>query len=218
MLKCCRFVKWARLWYNKDMNGGLPMAKFTIYLTVLLLTVSFGSAAYAKPKVGDNNTTPRGETPVEVPDERHHKEQDLKRKKIADALGLDKLQAERVMASIDKYDRIMNELMQSLKSDIKELAEAIKSKKDDIIQALVEKIEHKEKEVKAIKQKEMDDLKGLLTLEQQAKYMLYRMDIRKDIREMFSDKEKTKDKDKDKDKDKTKDKAKDKERDRHDTQ
>ncbi|MEO5360853.1 MAG: hypothetical protein H7843_10475 [Nitrospirota bacterium] len=144
------------------------MAKFIVYITALFIAVSSGAA------FGVDNTTRLDEV--------------QRRNTIAGALGLDQKQAERVIASIDKYDRIIAELTQSLKTDMKELSEAIKSNKNNVIQMLVEKIERKEKEIRAVKQRELDELNSLLTFEQRAKYILFKMDIRKDLREIFDSK------------------------------
>ncbi|KWT95157.1 Spy/CpxP family protein refolding chaperone [Candidatus Magnetominusculus xianensis] len=144
------------------------MAKFIVYFTTLVIALSSGAA------FGDDNITRLDET--------------QRRNTIAGALGLDQKQAERVIASIDKYDRIIAELTQSLKTDMKELSEAIKSNKNNVIQMLVEKIERKEKEIRTVKQRELDELNSLLTFEQRAKYILFKMDIRKDLREIFDSK------------------------------
>ncbi|MBF0318602.1 MAG: hypothetical protein HQL01_02185 [Nitrospirae bacterium] len=166
--------------------------KFILYLTVLLFTVSLSVTAYAKPKVKDNATL-RQETSPQAVEDPYRKLQVIQRQKMAEALGLDKHQTERIMSSLDKYDNIVSELAHSISKDMADLAEAIKFKKDDIIQGLIDKIELKESELKAIKQKEYDELKQHLTLQQKAKYIFLKIDIRKDIADMFDD-EKVKDK------------------------
>ncbi|MBF0553336.1 MAG: hypothetical protein HQK96_02125 [Nitrospirae bacterium] len=113
----------------------------------------------------------------------------LKKKKIVEALALNKDSADKVLSVIDKYDGKMHESMRSMRDDIRNLKKAVDDKKDDAAKkAIIDKITQNRKELISLKQAEMDELKGVLTIEQQAKYILFSVDFHRTIRKIVAEK------------------------------
>ncbi|MBF0516402.1 MAG: hypothetical protein HQK97_04665 [Nitrospirae bacterium] len=113
----------------------------------------------------------------------------LKKKKIVEALALTKEAADAVLSVIDKHDAQMHDLIRSMKDDIHNLKKAVNDKKDDTVkQAIIDKITKTRTELIAVKQAEIDELKGILTVDQQAKYILFSIDFHKTISKIMAEK------------------------------
>jgi hypothetical protein len=114
----------------------------------------------------------------------------LRKTKMAEALGLDPQKSEQLFAILDKYDDKRHEIVHSMWKDIKELREAVDENKDSSIKGLVKEIEKHDKNLKELRNKETDEVKHMLTLKQQAKYILFTVDFRKEVRKMMAEKRK----------------------------
>ncbi|MBF0519307.1 MAG: hypothetical protein HQK92_06245 [Nitrospirae bacterium] len=125
----------------------------------------------------------------------HQKIKALKKKMMTDALSLDKDSSEKLMAVVDKYDDKKHVLMHNMRDDIRNLKKAVDSKKDDTTKTLAEKILQNQKELYILKQTEIDELKTVLTPEQQAKYILFSVDFHRTIKKIMAEKRRNHNKD-----------------------
>ncbi|MBF0487675.1 MAG: hypothetical protein HQK98_05885 [Nitrospirae bacterium] len=113
----------------------------------------------------------------------------LKKKKIVEALALNKDTADKVLSVIDKYDSKIHESMRSMRDDIKSLKKAVAENKDDAAKrAIIDKITQSRKDLISLKQAEMDELKGILSVDQQARYILFSIDFHMAIRKIMAEK------------------------------
>ncbi|MBF0464739.1 MAG: hypothetical protein HQK88_09125 [Nitrospirae bacterium] len=130
--------------------------------------------------------------------EMHQKIKALKKKKITEALGLNKESSEKLFSVIDKYDDKRHELMRGMRVDIKNLRKAVDDKKDNMTRSLVDKIVHNQKELLSLKLSEVDELnelRSMFTTEQQAKYILFSVDFNKTIKKIMAEKRRNRSKD-----------------------
>ena len=148
---------------------------------VFLMTVAVGYAGAAEKKSLDDKT----KTPSMQRMAKHEEMKTLKKKKVCETLGFDEQGCRKVTSIIDKYDDKQLDMMRSMKGDIKELRAAVKDKKEEVLKDIIGKIEQKHNALKAVRQEEMDELKTVLTVEQQAKYILFTADFHKEVRKMM---------------------------------
>ncbi|MCG6552185.1 MAG: hypothetical protein L7F77_07645 [Candidatus Magnetominusculus sp. LBB02] len=121
--------------------------------------------------------------------EMRQKIKELKKRKLKEALSLDKETADKLFAAIDQHDAKMRELIQAMKDDIKDLKQAVDGNKGEAAEkAIVDKIAAARKELLALKQTEMDELQGILSVSQQAKYILFSVDFHRTIRKIMAEK------------------------------
>jgi Spy/CpxP family protein refolding chaperone len=157
------------------------MALAVVFLMVV--AVGYAGAAEKKSADGDKSKAPS----MERMEKMHGEMKALKKKKVCEALGFDEQGCQKITSIIDKYDEKRLGMMRSMRDDIKELRAAVKDKKDEVLKDLVEKIEQKHNALKAVGQEEIDELKAVLTVEQQAKYILFTADFHKEARKMMHD-------------------------------
>ncbi|QWR76274.1 Spy/CpxP family protein refolding chaperone [Candidatus Magnetomonas plexicatena] len=127
--------------------------------------------------------------------EMHQKIKALKKKKMAETLSLDKESSEKLMSIVDKYDDKKHELMHNMRNDIKNLKKAVDAKKVDTTKTLVDKILQNQKELSLLRVTEIDELRSMLTPEQQARYILFSVDFHRTIKKIMTEKRSTDDKD-----------------------
>jgi TolA-binding protein len=152
---------------------------------VFLMAAAAGyvSAADKKSADGDGGKTPSLERMAKM----HEEMKTLKKKKVCEALGFDEQSCQKVTSIIDKYDGKRLDMMRSMRDDIKELRAAVKENKEEVLKDIIGKIEQKHSALKAAGQEEIDELKTVLTVEQQAKYILFTADFHKEARKMMRD-------------------------------
>ncbi|MBF0456774.1 MAG: hypothetical protein HQK99_02645 [Nitrospirae bacterium] len=118
--------------------------------------------------------------------------QALKKKRLVETLALNKELADKVFSIIDKHDSKAHELMHSMRDDIKNLKKAVDDKKDDTAKkAIIDKIAQTRTELIALKQAQIDDLKAVLSVDQQAKLILFSIDFQRTIRKIVAEKRRT---------------------------
>ncbi|MBF0555632.1 MAG: hypothetical protein HQK96_13925 [Nitrospirae bacterium] len=120
--------------------------------------------------------------------EMHEKFKADRRRKLLKALALDKETSAKLVAVMDSYDTKRHDAMKSMKDNIKGLREAVNNKKADAIKDLLGKIEESHNAVKATMESEKTEIKGILSEEQQAKFILFMADFHKQSRKLMPEK------------------------------
>lgn len=113
---------------------------------------------------------------------------ELRRTKIVEALALDKKTSDKLFAISDKYDMKKHAIVHSMWKDIKELRDAVNDNNEDTMKSLVGKVEKKQKTLKDLRQKEIGEVKKILTVKQQAGYIIFNVDFRKEVMKMMHEK------------------------------
>ncbi|MBF0459365.1 MAG: hypothetical protein HQK99_15855 [Nitrospirae bacterium] len=110
-----------------------------------------------------------------------------RREKLLKALAPDKETSAKLVAVMDNYDKKRHEARKSAKDNIKALREAVNNKKADAIKDLLGKIEADHSAFKAMMESEKTEIKGILSEEQQAKFLLFMVDFHKQHRKSMSE-------------------------------
>jgi hypothetical protein len=163
----------------------MKKAVITALALVFLIAATVDYVGAVEKNIADGD---KGKTPsIERMKKMHEEMKTLKKKKLCEALGFDEQGCLKVTSIVDKYDDKRLDMMRSMKDDMKELRAAVKDKKEEVLKDIIGKIEQKHNALKAVKQEEMDELKSVLTVEQQAKYILFTADFRKEVKKMMSE-------------------------------
>ncbi|KWT84931.1 hypothetical protein [Candidatus Magnetominusculus xianensis] len=112
----------------------------------------------------------------------HEQFKTAKRQHLLKALDLDKETSAKLTAVLDSYDTKRHDAKKSMKDNIKDLREAVKNKKGDAIKDLLGKLESNHAAFKALMESEKTEIKGILSEEQQARYILFMVDFHKKLR------------------------------------
>jgi Spy/CpxP family protein refolding chaperone len=107
--------------------------------------------------------------------------------KLTEELDLDEKTSAKLFPVISKYDKQRAKLQHTIRTDMRELSKAVQSDKDADYQGMLDRLEKNHKEMQRIEDDEMKELKTILTVKQQAQYLLFHMKFKREIRRMIDD-------------------------------
>ena len=103
--------------------------------------------------------------------------------KMIDALGLEKETAAKLASISNKYCETRKSLLRNKKKELDALRQILKKGRPDEgeLKKLVGRVKNLKKELTDLKQHQMDEEMNLLTHEQQARYLIFKIDFHKEI-------------------------------------
>jgi Spy/CpxP family protein refolding chaperone len=107
--------------------------------------------------------------------------------KLTKALDLDEKTASRLFPMLNDYDKKRKEVEREIRKDIDFLKEALELKEESRIKDLLEVLEQKHNTLKRLGDEERNRLREVLTIEQQARYLIFKMEFRREIRRMIAE-------------------------------
>jgi len=111
----------------------------------------------------------------------------MKMWKLTKALDLDEKTASRLFPMLNDYDKKREEIEKGIRKDISSLKDALQVNDESRIKELLEVLEQKHNTLKGLRDEERDRLREVLTIEQQARYLIFKMEFRRDMRRMISE-------------------------------
>ena len=111
----------------------------------------------------------------------------MKMWKLTEALDLDEKTASRLFPMLNDYDKKREEVEREIRKDIDFLKEALQVKDESRIKDLLEVLEKQHNTLKSLGDEERDSLREVLTIEQQARYLIFRMEFRREMRKMITE-------------------------------
>ncbi|QWR77878.1 Spy/CpxP family protein refolding chaperone [Candidatus Magnetomonas plexicatena] len=152
------------------------MKRKVISILVMLYFVVFAMAGSA---LAHNDDEGKSSDKKSDHKEMWKKHKAMMQEKMIKALGLDKETSGKLITIFDNYGKKRHELRHSFKSNIKELKEAVNKKDEAAMKDILGKMDEAHKELKNLMESEKGEINGLLTVQQQAKYALFKADFRK---------------------------------------
>lgn len=152
------------------------------FFLVLILVAGFGIYSSAEPPE-DIERPPSKEQMEKV----RKRIETLRMWRLTDVLNLDEKTSTQVFPLLSKYDRKRTEVEQSLRSSMKELRESLKEKREGSLKNILDKLEENHKAHQRIKEEEWAELKKILTIEQQAKFILFQQEFEREIRKIIAE-------------------------------
>jgi len=92
---------------------------------------------------------------------------------LTKALDLDIETAAQLFPILHKYDKKRVEIYRKIKRDIRELKDALEEGSGEQIKGILTRLEQNQRALQEINEEERAELKNILTLEQQARYVLF---------------------------------------------
>jgi len=97
--------------------------------------------------------------------------------RLTDALNMDEKTSTQIFPLLSKYERKRAEVELSLRSSMKELRESLKEKREGNLKNILDKLEENRKTLQRIKEEEWAEIKKILTIEQQARFILFQQEL-----------------------------------------
>ncbi len=153
-----------------------------LILSVFLLGICFEGMAISA--YGDDLDGPPSK---EQRDKVRKRIETMKMWKLTKALDLDEKTASRLFPMLNEYDKKREKVERGIRKDISSLKDALQVKDESRIKDLLEVLEQKHNTLKSLKDEGRDRLREVLTIEQQARYLIFKMEFRREMRRMIAE-------------------------------
>lgn len=107
--------------------------------------------------------------------------------KLTEALDLDEKTAARLFPLLNQYHNRREETEMRIKEDVVSLKNALHERDRAGITALLGAVEEKHQSLERLRDEERQRLKEILTLEQQAQYLIFQIEFRRDMKRMIAE-------------------------------
>lgn len=107
--------------------------------------------------------------------------------KLTKALDLDEKTSAQLFPLLNRYDKKRAEIEQSIWAGIKGLKESLREKREGKLRDILDRLEQDHRELQRTNDEERADLKRILTIEQQAKFVLFQQEFNKEIRKIIAE-------------------------------
>ena len=109
--------------------------------------------------------------------------------KMTDALRLERETAAMLASISSKYCETRKNLLRNMRGDLDALRKVLRDKSPDKgkLKEIVGRIKKIKKELADLRYRQMDDEMNLLTPEQQARYLIFKVDFHKEMHELIKD-------------------------------
>ncbi|MEW6002221.1 MAG: hypothetical protein AB1638_06185 [Nitrospirota bacterium] len=107
--------------------------------------------------------------------------------KLTKALDLDDRTSAQLFPVLNRYDKKRVEIEHALWSGMRELKESLKGKREGQLKGIIERLEADHKALQRINDSEREELKKILTVEQQAKFILFQQKFNREIKKIIAE-------------------------------
>ncbi len=157
------------------------MRKILIILMAVLITGVFAGYGYSHQQGGDGFGNPPGK------EELRERIGMMRIWKLTEALDLDEKTALRLFPVLHKFDKKRVEMHESAGKDKKELREALEEESYEQIKGILKRLERKHRELQELNEEEKAELRDILTIEQQAKFILFHHDFERRVKKIVAE-------------------------------
>jgi hypothetical protein len=159
------------------------------YLTTCLLILFFSLIVAGQGQC----IMPEGDRPGAPPSKEQRERlrqriESIKIWKLTKALDLDEQSAAVLFPLLNKYDKKRAEVQHQVKEKIRDLKKNLENYNEQELNAIIANIEEHHSELQKIKDEEWIELKRVLSVEQQARLILFRIEFEREIRQIIAQK------------------------------
>lgn len=104
--------------------------------------------------------------------------------RLGEELDLDEETGSKFFPVVKKYEKERREIHRRQRKTTKSLRKALKGEEDEKLPALLAELRQNVKKTDSLKDKEYEELKGVLSTKQLAKYILFRREFNREIRKI----------------------------------
>lgn len=108
--------------------------------------------------------------------------------RLTERLKLDPATIAKIAPLLSSFDQRRKDIMQEQAATVRELRLLLNFSKPDEakIKAALDRLEKNQQVIQEIRRREIDGLKGILTIEQQARFLLFQQEFERELREMIA--------------------------------
>ncbi len=151
-------------------------------LTLLMLTVFATDGRCVVPGPDGPDRPPSKEQLAKV----RERIETIKIWKMTKALNLDEKTAARLFPLMNRFDKERGEIQRKIKEGLKDIKEGLKAGDDRKLIGIMERLEDYHRELQRLKDREWAELKEILTVEQQARFLVFLEEFQHEIRNIIA--------------------------------
>lgn len=152
-----------------------------VWLFSAVLIAGFASTSIAEPPESDR---PPSKEQMERVRERI---ETLRMWKLTKALDLDEKTSAQVFPLFNKYDSKRVKIEKALRNGMKELKDSLKDKREAQLKAVLDRLEKDHNAMQKLNDDERSELKNVLTVEQQARLIIFKQEFEREIRKIIAE-------------------------------
>ncbi len=149
---------------------------------LFLVMLGFAAAAVAEPR--EEFDRPPSREQMEKVRERI---ETLRMWKLTKALDLDEKTSAQLFPLLSRYDKKRAELENAMRDNVRELRESLRGKREGQLKGILDRLEQNHKGMQGIKDAEWEELKGVLSVEQQAKFIIFQLEFDREIKKIIEE-------------------------------
>jgi Spy/CpxP family protein refolding chaperone len=111
----------------------------------------------------------------------------LKMWKLTKALDIDETTSAKLFPLLNRYDKRKAEIHQNIRKGMREMRSSLKENRTEGLKNTLAMLEENHKALQSINDEEWAEMKKVLTVEQQAKFILFKQEFDRDVRKVISD-------------------------------
>ncbi|GAB4417374.1 MAG: hypothetical protein OHK0032_13420 [Thermodesulfovibrionales bacterium] len=151
-----------------------------ILLSAFML-VAFAAAGMAEPP--DFERPPSKEQMEKV----RERIETLRMWKLTKALDLDEKTSAQLFPLLNKYDRKRFVIEQALRDGMRDLRDALRNRREGQLRGILDRLEQNHKEMQRVNDEEWAEMKRILTIEQQARFIIFKQEFDREIRKIIAE-------------------------------
>lgn len=107
--------------------------------------------------------------------------------RLTKALDLDEKTTAQLFPLLNRFDKRRGEIERALSDDMRELRRLVRERREGPLKKVLESVEQRHRALQALNDDERAELKRILSVEQQAKYVLFHQEFSRDIRRIIDE-------------------------------
>jgi Spy/CpxP family protein refolding chaperone len=111
----------------------------------------------------------------------------LKMWRLTKDLDLDEKTSAQLFPLLNKYDKKRAEIEHAMQDNMKELRESLREKREGQLRSILDRLEENHKGMQSIKDMEWEEMKKILTIEQQAKFVIFLQEFDREMRKIMAE-------------------------------
>lgn len=138
--------------------------------------------------IGHDNQPGRGGLSEEKREEIRKKIEAVRIWRLTEELKLDQNTAAKLSAYLSSFDRQRRDILRERMATMREMRSTLKASKPDQpkLKTALDKLEKNQRAMQEVRDKEIAGLKNILTIEQQARFLIFQQDFRREMQRMIT--------------------------------
>lgn len=157
--------------------------KRTMVKILASFVILFGFAAHGLAEPPDFERPPTKEQRERV----RQRIETLRMWKLTKDLDLDEKMSAQLFPLLNRYDKKRAEMEHAMHENMKELRESLREKREGQLRGIIERLEQHHKGMQNLKDAEWEEMKKILTIEQQARYVIFLQEFDREMRKIIGE-------------------------------